>query len=141
MINVNLTDIIESKLTPEELVELGGIPGPRGLTGEKGDPGPTGSPGPQGEPGVPGSKGDPGDAGPTGPQGDPGDSAYEVAVANGFVGNETQWLASLVGPQGPKGETGDTGATGNDGRGITSVIRTSGTGVPGTLDTYTTTVS
>lgn len=27
-----------------------------------------------------------------------GDSAYQVAVANGFVGDETAWLASLVGP-------------------------------------------
>lgn len=217
MINVNLTDIIESKLTPEELVELGGIPGPRGLTGEKGDPGPigptgntivpsvdeatgimsfseahtgtipapvlvkgpqgepgnnlefiwngtqlgvrqegevsytyvdlkgakgdTGLTGPKGDPGVPGVKGDPGDIGLTGPQGDPGDSAYEVAVANGFVGNQTQWLASLVGPQGEKGLKGDTGATGSDGRGITSVARTSGAGVPGTLDTYTITYS
>jgi hypothetical protein len=57
----------------------------------------------------------------------PGDSAYEVAVANGFVGTEAQWLASLVGPQGPpgdqglqgvkgdKGDTGDTGAQGTAG--------------------------
>lgn len=36
-------------------------------------------------------------------------SAYGVAVANGFVGTESQWLASL------KGETGATGATGATG--------------------------
>ena len=56
-----------------------------------------------------------GDAGPTGPD---GDSAYELAVAGGFVGTESQWLASLVGPQGPAGPTGpqgDTGATGPTG--------------------------
>lgn len=29
-----------------------------------------------------------------------GDSAYQIAVNNGFVGTETQWLASLVGAQG-----------------------------------------
>lgn len=29
-----------------------------------------------------------------------GASAYEIAVANGYVGTETQWLASLVGPPG-----------------------------------------
>jgi hypothetical protein len=29
-----------------------------------------------------------------------GKSAYEVAVDNGFVGDETEWLASLTGPQG-----------------------------------------
>lgn len=44
-----------------------------------------------------------------------GPSAYEVAVDNGFVGTETEWLASLVGPTGPKGDTGDTGATGATG--------------------------
>ncbi|CAL9528478.1 right-handed parallel beta-helix repeat-containing protein [Streptomyces sp. enrichment culture] len=32
-----------------------------------------------------------------------GASAYEVAVARGFVGSETEWLASLVGPVGPAG--------------------------------------
>ncbi|MFP8944689.1 hypothetical protein ACLIYM_25100 [Streptomyces fenghuangensis] len=32
-----------------------------------------------------------------------GDSAYEVAVTNGFVGTEAEWLASLVGPTGPAG--------------------------------------
>ena len=34
--------------------------------------------------------------GPEGPQGDPGASAYEIAVANGFVGTEEEWLASLI---------------------------------------------
>ena len=38
-----------------------------------------------------------------------GYSAYEVAVQNGFVGTEEEWLASL------KGETGNTGPTGADG--------------------------
>lgn len=36
--------------------------------------------GPQGKPGA---------------QGEPGDSAYEIAVANGFEGTEKQWLDSL----------------------------------------------
>lgn len=31
-------------------------------------------------------------------KGDQGDSAYQVAVNNGFVGTEDQWLATLVGP-------------------------------------------
>jgi hypothetical protein len=55
------------------------------------------TPGPQGPPG------------PAGPQGPAGLSAYEVAVANGFVGTEEEWLASLVGPQGPQGEPGGIG--------------------------------
>ena len=44
-----------------------------------------------------------------------GASAYEVAVANGFVGTEAEWLASLVGPQGDTGPQGPTGADGADG--------------------------
>ena len=45
-------------------------------------------------------------------------SAYQIAVANGFVGTESEWLASLVGatgPQGPKGDTGETGPQGPKG--------------------------
>lgn len=38
-----------------------------------------------------------------------GKSAYEVAVENGFSGSESQWLASLVGPQGGQGVKGDQG--------------------------------
>ncbi|WP_142783343.1 hypothetical protein [Changchengzhania lutea] len=40
-----------------------------------------------------------------------GDSAYEVAVANGYVGDEATWLASLVGPEGPQGPSGGGGST------------------------------
>ena len=50
--------------------------------------------------------------------GNDGDSAYEVAVANGFVGTEVQWLASLVGEQGlagPQGATGPQGPQGDPG--------------------------
>jgi hypothetical protein len=53
---------------------------------------------PAGPPGLPG---DPG------PPGADGSSAYEVAVANGFVGTESEWLASLVGPAGPSGPNVD----------------------------------
>lgn len=50
-----------------------------------------------------------------------GDSAYEVAVKNGFVGTEEEWLESLkgepgpAGPQGEKGEKGDVGSQGPQG--------------------------
>lgn len=44
-----------------------------------------------------------------------GDSAYEVAVANGFVGSEAAWLASLVGATGATGATGSTGPQGATG--------------------------
>ncbi len=33
-----------------------------------------------------------------------GESAYEIAVLNGFVGSEAEWLASLVGPKPEKGK-------------------------------------
>lgn len=39
-------------------------------------------------------------------------SVYEVAVANGFVGSEAAWLASLKGERGSKGEQGEPGETG-----------------------------
>lgn len=48
-------------------------------------------------------------------------TAYDIAVNNGFVGTEAQWLASLegtagatgaAGPQGAQGIQGNTGATG-----------------------------
>lgn len=41
-----------------------------------------------------------------------GKSAYEVAVDNGFIGTEAEWLASLAGDAGPAGPTGPTGPAG-----------------------------
>lgn len=64
----------------------------------------------------------------SGPAGADGDSAYQVAVNNGYAGTETEWLASLkgdkgdkgdrgdVGPQGPQGPAGQDGADGADGQ-------------------------
>lgn len=54
----------------------------------------------------------------TGTPGADGASAYEIAVANGFVGDVSAWLASLIGPAGPQGEpgpAGEDGAPGADG--------------------------
>lgn len=59
-----------------------------------------------------------GAGGTNGADGVDGLSAYEIAVSNGFVGTETEWLASLVGPTGPtgpQGPQGDTGPTGPQG--------------------------
>ena len=50
-----------------------------------------------------------------GADGSDGSSAFEIAVNNGFVGNEATWLSSLVGAQGPAGNAG------SDGVGIQSV--------------------
>lgn len=44
--------------------------------------------------------------------GQDGASAYEVAVENGFVGSQTEWLASLHGSDGADGQPGDDGADG-----------------------------
>ena len=54
-----------------------------------------------------------------GPQGDPGLSAYDVAVAEGFLGDETAWLASL------KGDDGDPAP-------LPAFTATATTGAPGT---------
>ena len=54
--------------------------------------------------------------------GEPGKSAYEIAVEQGFEGDEQAWLESLkgekgdAGPQGPKGDKGDKGDPGADGK-------------------------
>ena len=48
-----------------------------------------------------------------------GQSAYDVAVEQGFQGTEQEWLASLVGskgPAGPQGEQGPAGPMGQDGK-------------------------
>lgn len=104
-----------------------GEPGPAGrdgvdgAQGPKGDPGEKGADGKDGEPGPRGADGAPGPAGKDGVDGAPGadgDSAYTVAVNNGFVGTEEQWLESLKGKdgaQGPKGETGEQGPAGTAG--------------------------
>ena len=43
-------------------------------------------------------------------------SAYEVAVENSFIGTESEWLQSLVGPQGPHGIQGIQGPEGPQGQ-------------------------
>jgi hypothetical protein len=52
--------------------------------------------------------------------GSDGPSAYDVAVAEGFVGDEAAWLASLVGPQGNPGASGTAGSVWRDGAGAPS---------------------
>ena len=70
-------------------------------------------------------------------------SAYDIAIENGFVGTEAQWIASLKGPkgdtgdqgsQGPKGDRGDKGDAGDRGEdgtdGTNGVDGVDGQGVP-----------
>lgn len=56
-----------------------------------------------------------GGSGSQGPKGDPGESAYQIAIDNGFVGTEQEWLESLVGQQGDPGEQGIQGPQGDVG--------------------------
>lgn len=98
-----------------------GEKGEDGAAGAKGDTGERGIPGERGADGLPGAKGDTGDKGadglqgPIGPQGLQGErgrdgkSAYEIAIANGYDGNESQWLASLKGRDGSPGRDGRNG--------------------------------
>ena len=67
-----------------------------------------------------------GPMGPEGEDGAPGKSAYELAVAEGFVGTLEEWLLSLV------GEKGEIGAE------VTSIEKTATAGL---VDTYTITFS
>ena len=72
--------------------------------------------GEQGIQGVAGKDGKDGVNGVSGSNGKDGLSAYQVAVANGYTGTQTQWLQSLVGA---------TGATGSDGlNGWSPVLKT-----------------
>ena len=69
-----------------------GLTGATGAQGATGDTGATGAQGPQGNPGQQGL------TGATGATGAQGISAYQVALNNGFVGTEAEWLASLAAP-------------------------------------------
>lgn len=69
----------------------------------KGDPGEDGTDGEDGSDGAPGAPGS---------DGADGLSAYEIAVLEGFVGDEATWLASLVGADGIDGARGNFGGDG-----------------------------
>lgn len=92
--------------------QLAALKGEKGDKGDKGDKGETGEQGvkgdkgEQGEQGQQGIQGVKGDTGATGANGQDGKSAYQIALDNGFVGTQAEWLASL------KGDKGDTGASG-----------------------------
>lgn len=78
----------ENGFTGTKAQWLASLVGPRGDTGATGPAGPTGPAGADGAAGSPGANGA------------NGASAYEIAVANGYSGTETDWLASLVGAPG-----------------------------------------
>lgn len=86
-----------------------GLPGAKGDTGATGANGLTGVKGERGADGAVGATGAKGDTGERGQDGENGKSAYEIAVVNGYVGNEEQWLASLKGRDGSPGRDGRNG--------------------------------
>jgi len=63
-------------------------------------------------------QGPPGQNGQNGANGQDGKSAYQIAVDNGFVGTQAQWLASLNGQPGTPGAPGMDGADGANGEGV-----------------------
>ena len=91
-----------------------------------------GTPGADGQDGAPGADGADGAPGADGAD---GISAYQVAVNNGFVGTETEWLASLVGAAGADGEAGEQGIQGFQGDGLIIGTVTPGAG-PGDVTTF-----
>lgn len=97
---------------PQGPIGPAGPPGPIGPKGYTGPAGANGLPGPKGERGADGLPGVKGDAG---ERGRDGKSAYEIAVAHGFVGDEAQWLESLKGRNGERGQDGQAGPKGDKG--------------------------
>ena len=93
----------------EWLESLKGKDGAIGPQGEQGPPGADGQPGKNGEQGSPGVDGR------DGLDGTNGKSAFEIAVENGFVGTEAEWLESLKGKDGAVGPQGEQGPPGKDG--------------------------
>lgn len=91
----------------------------------------------KGETGAKGDTGDKGDTGATGPQG--------VSVTDAEINESGRLIITLSAGEpidagnavGPTGAKGDTGATGPEGASVSRIERTSGTGAPGTTDTYT----
>lgn len=82
----DLSVVLSDVLTPDPSTpNYVPVPGPRGLPGADGEDGEPGSPGGAGADGL---------------------SAFEVAVVNGFVGDQAAWLASLKGPKGDSGGGG-----------------------------------
>lgn len=84
------------------------------LIGPPGEPGADGQNGADGRNGADGQNGADGRDGTDGQDGLPGESAYEIAVRNGFIGNETEWMETLQGKTPVIGENGNWFIGGED---------------------------
>ena len=112
-------DGIDGKDGKDGINGVDGAPGRDGRDGRDGKDGIDGLPGADGAPGRDGRdglNGIDGIDGKDGKDGVDGKSAYECAVESGFTGTETEWLASLRGPQGIQGIPGRDGRDGKDGK-------------------------
>ena len=58
----------------------------------------------------------------SGPQGKDGLSAYEVAVKNGYIGTEEEWLVNLKGEKGDQGKQGIQSEKGEQGKQVIQSI-------------------
>ncbi len=94
------------------------------LKGEKGKDGINGQDGVDGKPGAKGEAGLPGKDGSDGINGTNGKSAYEIALDNGFVGSQAEWITSLKGQDGVNGTNGTNGVDGQDGTSVTCIQAT-----------------
>lgn len=93
------------------LDSLRGADGSDGVDGTGTGEGVAGPAGPEGRPGIDGAKGDRGEKG---DRGDNGRSAYEVAVDNGYEGDQQSWLESLKGADGRDGAGGSNVVAGSN---------------------------
>ena len=100
----------------EWLESLKGADGKDGINGKDGVDGAPGQDGIDGQPGKDGIDGQNGADGQDGVNGIDGKSTYEIAVANGFIGTESEWLESLQGKDGRDGVDGKDGADGLPGK-------------------------
>ena len=123
--NVEKQEITIELNTPS--ITLDTPTGGRGLKGDTGNTGPKGDPGAPGAPGTPGKDGEAATI--TVGSTTTGDAGTDASVTNS--GTTSAAVLDFTIPKGDKGDTGDTGETGN---GISSIEKTSTSGL---VDTYT----
>lgn len=83
------------------------------LSSLKGEQGPQGEKGEDGEQGIQGERGN---------DGNDGKSAYQIAIDNGFVGTEQEWLESLKGADGSDGTAADVSGKIDNGGGVAKEV-------------------
>lgn len=131
---------------PMFTIELQG--GAQGLKGEQGIQGEQGIPGPQGEQGIQGVQGEQGIQGVKGDTGATGNGIASVVQTTTSTEDHGTNVVTITETNGTttdiqilNGGRGSIGPQGEQGYSIASVSKTSGTGDPGTADTYSITIN